>query len=115
MCQTLYCDVIFPGLEIYKDFKKVIEKVEQKVCSNENYKSTLRRTALREKQVPVSTHPSAALVHCVTIMSTKVLRYVLGLKKELISQSLSGTRLTSFSTKPALPILTLYTKVSYQT
>ena len=30
MWQTLYCDVIFPGLEIFEDFKKVIEKVEQK-------------------------------------------------------------------------------------
>jgi len=32
------------------------------------------------------------------------------LKNEFLSQALSGTRLTRFSTKPVLPVLTLYTK-----
>ncbi|KAJ7385689.1 hypothetical protein OS493_013717 [Desmophyllum pertusum] len=44
------------------------------------------------------------------MMSSKVLRYALAIETSFPSQFLSGAKPRHFSTKPVLPVLTLYTK-----
>lgn len=104
----------FLHLKIYKHFKNGREsetKTLYTVCSNESLQSTVPPKWIMG--AAIGTRPSLHSLICACMMSSKVLRYALGFKAEFLSKSLLGTKHIRFSTKPILPVLTLYTKVSF--